>query len=104
MTSTGNIRVQVLDTKPSGQIGWNSTVTEELRVRAADLRDAIQAGAQTVADALPVGITVEGWSMSEVSAKFGITLTAEAGVIITKASTAATVEVEVKFERDPRRR
>ena len=43
----------------------------------------------------------EGWRLGEVSASFGITLTAEAGVIVSKASAAATFEVSVKFTRGP---
>ena len=37
--------------------------------------------------------------LGEVSAKFGITLTAEAGVIVSKASAGATFEISVKFTR-----
>jgi hypothetical protein len=44
----------------------------------------------------------EGWRLGEVSASFGITLTAEAGVIVSKASAGATFEVSVTFTRADR--
>jgi hypothetical protein len=40
-----------------------------------------------------------GWNLGEISASFGVTLTAEAGALITKASAAATFEVVVTFRR-----
>jgi hypothetical protein len=43
-------------------------------------------------EALP---SPRGWRLGEVSALFGITLTAETGMIVTTASTGAAFEVSV---------
>ena len=55
--------------------------------------------AQTVARSLKSLASPEGWRLGEVSASFGITLTAEAGVIVSKASAGATLQVSVTFTR-----
>jgi hypothetical protein len=72
---------------------------EGLADRQDDIRGAIEAGSQTVANSIESLPSPPGWRLSEVSAKFGITLTAEAGVIVSRASAGATFEVPVKFTR-----
>ena len=81
------------------EITFGKSLAEGLGGRQDDIRDAIQAGSQTVAKSLESLPSPDGWRLGEVSAKFGITLTAEAGVIVSKASAGATFEVSVKFIR-----
>jgi len=74
-------------------------VAEQLRDRIADIRDAIVTGAQTIAASLRELDATPGWTLDEVSASFGITLAAVAGVILSKASASAAFDVTVKFQR-----
>ena len=98
--ATGLVLVPVVDvTGPSREIGWGSNVSELLTARIGDIRDAIQAGAASVATGLADLPDVQDWQVKEVEASFGIMLAAEAGVILSKASTEATFEVKITFSR-----
>jgi hypothetical protein len=70
-----------------------------LSARIDDLRHAIGEGTRTVAESLPELASPTGWRLNEVTASFGIALTAEAGVILSKASAATTFDVTVTFAR-----
>lgn len=93
--------VQVLDVDvaASREITFAKNLAEQLSQRADDVRGAIEAGTKTVAKSLKSLDSPEGWKLDEVSASFGITLTAEAGAIVSKASAGATFEISVKFSR-----
>jgi hypothetical protein len=81
------------------EIGWGSNVSELLTARIDDIRDAIRAGAASVSTGLTELPVVKDWHVTKVEASFGITLTAEAGVILSKASTEATFDVTMTFSR-----
>jgi hypothetical protein len=91
--------VQVVPVEADREIGWGSNLAAALEDRLADVREAVVSGARAVADSLPGLPAAEGWRLGEVSGSFGICLTAEGGVILTKASAAATFEVTVTFQR-----
>ena len=93
------VRVQVVPIEEGREIGWRSSVSEQLEGRLEDVRNAIVVGATTVAQSLDDLPSAEGWELGEVSAKFGVTLTAGTGVILTQASAGATFEVTVRFQR-----
>lgn len=95
------VLVQVVPVEASGEISWGSGVTEELERRLDDIRSAIAAGARAVAASLGGLPATEGWLLGEVEVSFAITLTAEAGVILSKASAGATFEVKVLYKREP---
>jgi hypothetical protein len=82
------------------QIGWGESTTERLRNRLEDIRSAISEGAKAVADSLEGLPGANGWQLGEVSATFGVTLTAEAGVILSRVSAGTTFEVTVLFKRE----
>jgi Trypsin-co-occurring domain 1 len=82
------------------QIGWGESTAEQLRDRLEDIRSGIFEGAKAIAESLEGLPGAKGWQLGEVSAKFGVTLTAEAGVILSRASAGATFEVTVLFKRD----
>lgn len=84
------------------QIGWGESIAEQLQGRLKDIRNAISEGAKAVADSLEDLPGAKGWQLGEVSAKFGVTLTAETGVILSTASAGATFEVTILFKRDPK--
>ena len=93
--------VQVIDVNVAAgrEITFGNNLAEELANRQDDIRGAIEAGSQTVANSIESLPSPAGWRLGEVSASFGITLTAEAGVIISKASAGAAFEVSVTFTR-----
>jgi hypothetical protein len=93
--------VQVIDVDVAAdrEITFGKSLAEGLASREDDIRGAIEAGSETVAKSLKSLRSPEGWRLGEVSASFGITLTAEAGVIVSKASAGATLEVSVTFTR-----
>lgn len=93
--------VQVIDVDAAAgrEITFRRNLAEGLGSRLDDIRDAIVAGSESVAESLKSLPSPEGWRLREVEASFGITLTAEAGAIVSKASAGATLEVSVKFTR-----
>ena len=93
--------VQVVDVNVAAdrEITFGKSLAEGLVDRQDDIQGAIEAGSQMVAKSLGALPSPDGWRLGEVSASFGITLTAEAGVIVSKASAAATFEVSVTFTR-----
>ena len=96
----GSVLIQVVvDVEDHRQINWSVNVAETLESRIDDVRRAVASGTSAIADSLPMLAAAEGWRLSEVSATFGLSLTAEAGVIISKAEAGATFEVSVTFAR-----
>ena len=96
--STGEVLVQVLPVQDGREIGWASNRVAAFRDRLGDVREAVVSGAQAVADSLPGLPSAEGWRLHEVEGSFGISLTAEGGVILTKASAGMTFEITVTFQ------
>ena len=93
--------VQVVEIRAGREIANISQLAEQVRNRVDDIRQAIVAGAQTIASTLGELDSPHGWILDEVSASFGLTLAAEAGVILSKASAGAAFDVTVKFQREP---
>jgi hypothetical protein len=92
------VLVQVVEVEGGREISWGANLAEQLEQRLEDIHTAIAAGAKAVADSL-VGLpAAHGWRLGEVSASFGVTLTAEAGVILSKASAGTTFEVTVTYQ------
>ncbi|MBF9131965.1 hypothetical protein I0C86_23800 [Plantactinospora sp. S1510] len=81
------------------QIGWGDVGLERLRERIDDVRAAIVSAANGVAESLSAAPSAPGWEMNEVTATFGVSLVAESGVIVSKASASASLEVSVTFTR-----
>jgi Trypsin-co-occurring domain 1 len=92
------ISVLVVPVTGGRQIGWGSAVVEQLGDRLSDLKEAIAAGGRAIAESLPDIHGSPQWAVKEVTGSFAVTLTAEAGVILSRASAEATVEVSVTFE------
>jgi hypothetical protein len=95
------IYVPVVEISDGGrEIGWNSNVSEMLLARVDDIRDAIRAGAASISTGLADLPVVADWHVDQVEASFGITLAAEAGVILSKGSAEATFDVTITFARN----
>ena len=99
MSDSNDVFVQVVPLDEGGEIGFGTSITQRLDERLQDIRGAIAAGARSVASSLGELATAEGWQLGEVSAKFGVTLTAQAGVIVSQTSAGATFEVTVRYLR-----
>ena len=82
------------------QIGPKETILKDLQKRRPDLEAAITAGVDLSGDALSNTSSTRGWHVSEFEVKFGISLTAEAGVIVSRAGGEASFEVSVKITRE----
>jgi hypothetical protein len=94
------VLVQVVDLNEGRQIGWGSNAAEALGHRARDLQRGISAGVGVVRAALADIGPVDSWSEREVSATFSVTLAAESGVVLARASTEASLEVTVTYRTE----
>jgi hypothetical protein len=93
------VLVQVLPVEDGREIGWGSNLVATFSDRLDDVRAAVVAGANAVAASLSGLPSADGWKVREVSGSFGVSLVAEGGVILTKATAGTTFEVQVTFER-----
>jgi hypothetical protein len=100
-TELQQVLIQVVPVTQDGEISWGASITDQLENRLGDIRHAIAAGASAVAASLGSLPGAQGWQLSEVEATFSVTLTAEAGVILSKASAGAAFGVKVLYKRDP---
>lgn len=96
------ISVVVVDVGNGREISWGSDQIEKLSKRLHDLNGAVREGALAMIHGLADLPPQANWELSEVTGSFGVTLTAEAGAILTKAGSDAVFEVAVKFTRKPR--
>jgi hypothetical protein len=95
-----NIRVLVAEVGSGRQVGFGVGATEALGQRAKDLQRGIEAGVRVVRESLSGAVAVQGWHRREVAVTFGITLTAESGVVVARASAEASFEVKVTYRSD----
>ncbi|NUR00196.1 MAG: hypothetical protein HOY79_27790 [Streptomyces sp.] len=96
-----DIRVETvaLDATGNRQIASRNRPTATLGERAAEIEEAIvqaSAIAQRSLDQVPERA---GWQVKSLDVTFGLTLAAEAGVILSKASAEASFEVTLTVER-----
>lgn len=96
----GEILIQVVS-EDGREIAFGRNKAERLDDRADDIRAGMESAARMVTDSITALPQPEHWSLGEVTASFGITLTAEAGVLISKVAAGATFEVTLTFKRDP---
>ncbi len=94
-----DVRVDVvsLDRRGHRQIAPRERLTVELANRRAEIESAVALASDIVQASAAKVSTEGGWGIQELEAKFGLTLTAEAGVLLTKASAEATFEVTIKI-------
>jgi hypothetical protein len=95
------VRVETveLDAAGSRQISSKYKSTALLQERREEIQEGIRAAVDLVRDSLSEDKAKDGWRVSSVEATFGITLSAEAGVILTRASAEASFEVTLTVER-----
>ncbi|OEV07705.1 CU044_2847 family protein [Streptomyces nanshensis] len=97
------VRVEtvVLDAAGSRQIGSRTRSSELLSERAAEVQAAIVQASSIAQQSLSGTSQRDGWSVSSAEVTFGLTLGAEAGVILSKASAEASFEITLTVERHP---
>ena len=97
-STEGRVLVQVVPVESGREIRWGSNKVQSIADRLEDIEAAIASGSAAVANSLGTLPHPSGWRVSEVSGSFGLSLVAEAGVVLTKASAEATFEVTVTFQ------
>ncbi|WP_030788275.1 CU044_2847 family protein [Streptomyces sp. NRRL S-920] len=95
------VRIETVETDGHGsrQISTRTRRSAPLAERADEVREAIQQATVLAQDSLAQVPERHGWSVSSVQVTFGLTLAAEAGVILSKASAEASLEVTLTVER-----
>jgi hypothetical protein len=97
-TENADVAVFVYNIDNGRQIS-GARLPERLADRAADIRRGIHAGVGAVLEGIRGLPRDARWTADEVSASFALTLEAEAGVVLSKASASATLEISVTFRR-----
>jgi hypothetical protein len=96
-----DVRIETVEFDSSGtrQISSRRRTTALLQDRRTEIEAAVRAACEVVQDSAAKVDTQQGWRVSTVEAKFGIVLAAEAGVIVSRASAEASLEITVTVER-----
>lgn len=99
------VRIEIVNLGDLGsrQIGADDRVTELLRSRAPDIRQAINEVSEITSDSLETLPRRGEWGVKSLAVNFGLTLTAEAGVVVTKASAGASFSITLTVERSQER-
>lgn len=100
MTVDG-VRVETVELDASGsrQIGPRQRATELLSERRSDIESAVSKACAIVQDSAAKLDDRPDWRVGTLEAKFGLTLSAEADVVVSKASAEASFEATVTIER-----
>jgi hypothetical protein len=100
VAATG-VRVETVELDSAGtrQISSRNRTTALLQDRRGDVEAAVREACEIVQDSVAEIDTRHGWRVSTLEAKFGLTLAAEAGVIVSRVSAEASFEITVTIER-----
>ena len=101
MASEPKVRIETVQLNQSGtrQISSKTRTTELLQDRRDDIEAAVCEASNIIQDSVVKVEDKGGWRVKSLEAKFGITLSAEAGVILSRVSAEASFEVTVTIER-----
>ncbi|GHH29879.1 CU044_2847 family protein [Streptomyces lanatus] len=100
-TGAAVVRVETVELNGHGgrQISSRVRQAANLSDRSEELQAAIVQASAIAQDSLAQVPQRNGWSVKTMEVTFGITLAAEAGVILSKASAEASFEVTLTVER-----
>jgi hypothetical protein len=98
-SAEGEVLIQVVSSD-GREIGFGEGLAERLRDRQQDVNAGVETAAQMVASSITSLPRPANWRVGEVSASFGVTLTAGAGVLISKVEAGATFEITLTFKPD----
>lgn len=93
------IETVAVDATGSRQISSRTRSSSALGDRAAELEEAIVQASAIAQQSLSRVQRRDGWQVTSMEVAFGLTLAAEAGVILPKASAEASFEVTLTVER-----
>ncbi|MEU4160785.1 CU044_2847 family protein [Actinoplanes sp. NPDC026670] len=97
----GRVSIETFEIIDGGrQISSRRRISERLAARQADVANAISEAARLIQESANAVPERRGWRVSGLEAKFGIKLSAGAGVILSSASTEASFEIVVKVTSD----
>ncbi len=101
MAAVAGVRVETVELDAAGtrQISSRHRATAALQERRGDVEAAVREACQIVQESVAKVDAQHGWRVSRLEARFGLTLAAEAGVIVSRASAEASFEVTVTIER-----
>lgn len=101
MDGSAVVRVETveLDSRGARQIGARSRLSAPLNDRSSEVREAILQASAIAQDSLAQVPERQGWAVTTMEMTFGLTLGAEAGVILSKASAEASFQVTLTVER-----
>ena len=100
MDNTG-VRIELvrLDNRGNRQISERTRLTTQLMERGPDIQEAIRQASDIAQESLQSLPERAGWGVSAREITFGLTLTVEAGIIVSKASGEASFEVTLSIDR-----
>lgn len=87
------------DSSGGRQIASRTRTTALLQDRRADIEAAVSEATAIIQDSAAKTEITSAWQVKSIEAKFGLTLAAEAGVILSRMSAEASIEVTVTIER-----
>ncbi|WP_405849139.1 CU044_2847 family protein [Streptomyces niveus] len=93
------VETTALDASGNRQISARTRSTAALSERAAEVEEAIVQASAIAQQSLARVPERDGWRVSSMDVSFGLTLAAEAGVILSKVSAEASFEVTLTVER-----
>lgn len=101
MPEAASVLVETVQVDSFGnrQIGARVRTATLLRDRRDDIEAAVREASTIVQDSVANVEDKDGWRFKSVEAKFGLVLSAQAGVILTRASAEASFEITVTIER-----
>lgn len=95
------VKVETVHLNRSGtrQISGTSRSTTPLSERRDEIEEAILQASSLIQNAAAKAADSGDWRVTTLEATFGLTLTVEAGIIVSKASAEASFEVTITVER-----
>jgi hypothetical protein len=95
------VRVETvsIDRTGSRQIRSKDRATESLTDRREEIQAAIEEASAILQEAAAKSPDTAGWQVKTLEATFGLTIAAEAGIVVSKASAEASFEVTITIER-----
>lgn len=100
-TPSKNVYIETVTIGKDRQVSRDQPSLKLLADRTGDISSAIEVASDSIRSAASKLTKDEsGLGMTELTVKFGITLGAEGGVIVSKATLSAALEVELKFSRE----
>jgi hypothetical protein len=96
-----DVRIETVELDESGsrQIRSRHRTTARLHERRDEIEAAVREACDIIQTSAVKSSQQQGWGVSSLEAKFGLVLAAEAGVILSRASAEASLEIKVTIER-----